>query len=169
MSYTETARSRLKPVWAFLIALGVFTAIFVTVRLLPIENYRVVAEIVMLLLIVGVVYFLYRYALTPFTYSVSDGVFTVSKGEKLHKSVVAVIRKKDVRLFAPSSYTGKTPKGEFRDLNCCPGWNGKARGWSLWCRFEDGTCARLYLDPSDELVAVLTEFSGGKTAESEAL
>ena len=141
MNYTETARAKLKPIWSFLIAFGLITVVALTFRLIPLEQYRLAADISMLIIIIAIVYFLYRYALTPFEYSISDKVISISKGEKLHK------------------------KGDYSDLNCCPSWSGKAKGWCIWCVFEDGSRVKVHIEPSDQLISVIKELTHGRTAE----
>ncbi|MBR4942193.1 MAG: hypothetical protein IKZ19_09370, partial [Clostridia bacterium] len=79
--------------------------------------------------------------------------------------VSVVIRAKDIKLFAPSSYEGKVPKGDFTDLNCCPSWKGKANGWCLWCVFEDGSRAKVYFEPSDQLVEIIKGLNPNKVQE----
>ena len=165
MNYIETAKAKLKPIWSFLIAFGLISIVAVTFRLMPIEQYRIAADVSMLIIIVAIVYFLYRYALTPFEYSVSDKVISISKGEKLHKKVLVVIRAKDIKLFAPADYNGKLPKGDYSELNCCPSWSGKAKGWCIWCVFEDGSRVKVHIEPSDQLISVIKELTHGRTAE----
>lgn len=165
MNYTETAKTKLRPIWSFLIAFGLITLIVTVFRLIPIEQYRLVTDITSLILVVAIVYFLYRYALTPFEYSVSDKVISVVKGEKLRKTVSVVIRARDIKLFAPSSYEGKTPKGDYTELNCCPSWSGKAKGWCIWCVFDDGSRVKVFIEPSDELVAIIKDLVHNRAQE----
>ncbi|MGN1451548.1 MAG: hypothetical protein ACI4XQ_05590 [Eubacteriales bacterium] len=165
MQYSEISRSKLKPVWSFLIALAAVTAIAVAFRSLPIKQYRFVVDIAMIVLMIAIVYFLYRYALTPFEYSVSGDVFSISKGEKHRKTVAAVVRQKDIRFFCPSNYTGKVPKGDYSALNCCPSWKGKTNGWCLWCNFGEGNLVKIYIEPSEHLVGLLKELAGEKAHE----
>ncbi len=166
MQYTETAKNKLNPTLAFLIAFVLITAVTLGLRFVPMEEYRIVTDISTLIIDIAIVYFLYRYVLTPFQYSVSDKVISIAKGEKLHKKVAVVIRAKDIRLFAPASYTGKVPKGDFSDLNCCPSWNGKAKGWCIWCTFEDGSRVRVFIEPTAQLIEIIKELAPARTAEN---
>ena len=165
MNYTETAKTKLKPIWSFLIAFGLITAVFVGFRFIPLDEYRIALDISSLIIVVAIVYFLYRYAMTVFEYSVSDKVISIAKGEKMRKTVSVVIRARDIKLFAPASYEGKTPKGDYTDLNCCPSWTGKAMGWCMWCVFDDGSRVKVYFEPSDELVGIIRELVHNRAQE----
>ena len=158
MKYQENCSSKTKSGVAFLLCLAIVIAIVLLSRALPIEKYRIVIQLATFLVVGALVFLLYRFVLTVHTYILKDQNFTVYRGEQARQKTIASLTDNMILLIAPASYSGaRLPKGDFIAVNACSSFNGKRKGYCIWCTPNANDCYRLYIEPSTALVEKLQQ------------
>ena len=157
MQHTEKCVSKIKPVYTFLLCLGIVVLTVVISRAIPIQHYRVFLQLFILLFVGSLIYLLYRYVMTVHTYILDGTTFSVLRGEGIRQKTVAVLTDDMIRLIGRASYQGeRLPKGDFATVNACSSLRGRNSGWCIWCVVDAHERYRLLFEPSDALIDKLS-------------
>lgn len=166
MHYSEKNTSNIKPLTAFLLAMGMilfvyvlFTVIF---KVLEIKTYHTVYQVVIILIAAWIVFFLYRYAMTVHEYRIEDDTFFIIRSDGSRSNTIAAIKNENVISVRPVSRgAADIPSGDLTVINACSKHSGRTDGWQIFCKIDSKTF-RVIIDPTDQLKNRLSELFPGK-------